>query len=159
MDVWYPGHNACEDSQAFVFVDIEIEEQMMTYRTRIMGAALAAALAGACGPTTSSQFEPNAFAATEERSTMIVDNDNWADVALYMVRGGVRMRIATVRGMSEERLTLAPAMLGPGGTIVIQADPVGSRFGFQSEPLVVIPGQTIHVQLGSNLGMSQAFVR
>lgn len=131
----------------------------MLKRNAVFGAVLGTALVlGACGPTTSAHMgEGNAFAA-EERSTIVVENDHWADVALYMVRSGVKMRVGTIRSMQTQRINVDAAMLGPGGTVVFIADPIGSRFGFRSDPIVFTPGSTAEVRLGSNLRFSNVIV-
>ena len=131
----------------------------MTVRTKWTGAALVAAAAvGGCSAATNQPVESNSFANAV--TTVLVRNDHWADVALYVATpGGLPVRIGTVGGFSEGRIRVNPASFSSSGVVVFIAEPIGSRSGFQSEPVPFPAGSTADLRLGNNLRMSHVFVR
>ena len=86
--------------------------------------------------------------------TVTVRNDNWLDVAVYMVRGATRFRIGTVRGGGTETFRLMPAGSGGLTPLRIMADPIGSNEGYATEPVVLAPGQRLELNLASRLSVS-----
>ena len=99
-------------------------------------------------------------AATEPqpRAQLIVDNQNWFDVTVYAVRGGVRARVGFVTGLSRARFAM-PVALGPASldvAFVAHAIGSGEFIGLGSVP--VDPGQIIRLRLASDLRHSAVSV-
>ncbi|MBW3572067.1 MAG: hypothetical protein KY467_13280, partial [Gemmatimonadetes bacterium] len=66
--------------------------------------------------------------------TTVVDvaNNGFADVTVYVVQSGMRWRLGTVTGLSEQRFTLRPST--HGGNVHLLADPIGGSPGYLSPP-------------------------
>ena len=86
--------------------------------------------------------------------SVTVRNDNWLDVAVYLVRGASRFRIGTVRSTSTETFRL-PAGAHSGGTpLRIMADPIGASQGYLTDPVVLGPGQRLELMVASQINVS-----
>ena len=86
--------------------------------------------------------------------SVTVRNDNWLDVAVYLVRGASRFRIGTVRSTSTETFRL-PAGSHSGGTpLRIMADPIGASQGYLTDPVVLGPGQRLELMVASQINVS-----
>ena len=124
----------------------------MSFRNGLMAAALAAvATLGACASTTGANGTAKAGPA---RSELLVENNNWQDMALYVLRSGSRWRIGSVPSFTRARFVLSDALIGGTGEIQLMADPIGSSTRFVSEPLFVQPGQQVRFRLENNLAVS-----
>ena len=124
----------------------------MSLRNGLMAAALAAVTTlGACAPTTSTNGPTN---ANPRGSELFVENNNWQDMALYVLRAGSRWRIGSVPSFTKARFVLGEALIGGTGEIQLMADPIGSNARFISEPLFVQPGQRVNFRLENNLAVS-----
>jgi len=86
--------------------------------------------------------------------TVTVRNDNWLDVAVYLVRGASRFRIGTVRSASTETFRL-PDGEGSGGTpLRIMADPIGASQRYVTDPVTLGPGQRLELNVASQINVS-----
>ena len=123
----------------------------MSLRNGLLTVALVAtASAGACAPL--------ARAAGPEgighgQTELLVENNNWQDMALYVLRSGTRVRVGSVPSFSKARIPLSDAVIG-SGEIQLLADPIGSSRRFVTEPIVVQPGQQVRFRLENNLAVS-----
>ena len=91
--------------------------------------------------------------AESRTQTVTVRNDNWLEVAVYVVRGTSRFRIGTVAGLSEQTLRIK-AGGADGVPWQVMADPIGSNRAYLTEPVVLAPGQRLAVNVGSRIGLS-----
>ena len=75
---------------------------------------------------------------------MRVDNQGFADMTIYALRGGERIRLGLAVGNSTTSLTI-PAYLASGaaGPLRFLADPVGGSRAPVSEELIVRPGEVV----------------
>ena len=96
---------------------------------------------------------------TTDKTMLVVENNNWADMTMYLIRNGTRMRIGSVPSLGTERFVLSEAMIGGVGDIRILADPIGSSATWLSQPLVVMPGQEVRFRLENNVQLSSYSVR
>ncbi|HEU0078346.1 MAG TPA: hypothetical protein VFQ76_11890, partial [Longimicrobiaceae bacterium] len=83
--------------------------------------ALAVALGtGACGgqqkPTVGKPAPP---------AVLRVANNNFADVTIYVVQSGMRVRLGTVSGLSEQQFKLSRTFAAYATDLYLLADPVG----------------------------------
>jgi hypothetical protein len=122
---------------------------MKIMRNMLVTITSAAALA-ACAPAT----EHAGLGAPESRTTLVVDNDNIAEVVIYALRGNLRSRIGSVRGLSTGRFTVHDVMLGGQGDLRLLADPVGSTKTYTSPVIHVVPGAEVELQVRQNLKIS-----
>ena len=109
---------------------------------RIMFAAVAAFTISACSSAvdqTASVSRPLA------RTILRVQNHNFNDVTVYLVRGFDRTRLGRVGAMQRGDFVVPAAYVAASPEIRVQADPIGLGQGFVSQPLQVTPGS--HMEL------------
>jgi hypothetical protein len=85
---------------------------------------------------------------------LLVKNNAWADVIVYALRGGQRIRVGTVVASNQASLTLRPDLVGPGGEIRVQAYPIGGGGTYVSPSVFASPGGTVTVSLETDLQRS-----
>mgnify|MGYP001187639441 FL=1 len=108
---------------------------------------------GACAPVAGGESGFPAPAASEDVHIRI-QNNNWADVAVYVIRHGMRSRIGTVSSMSQEVFAVPRGLVPPGADVQLLVDPIGSRITYTTEPILVSPGQTIDMNVENNLRLT-----
>lgn len=86
-----------------------------------------------------------------------VKNENFLDMNIYVVVGGVSRRLGNVVGNASADFTI-DGNLGLGQTIYITAIPIGGRGQASSGGLSVSPGQMIDFTVASTLRQSVATV-
>lgn len=122
---------------------------------------LAAALwaAPACGPAASSGDGEQP--APRAETTVRVDNHNWSDVAVYVVRTGTdtEVRLGTVTSMTQRRFKVPHSVLPDGGAVRLIADPIGSDSRYVTPPVQVNPGQHVNWRVENRLNLSSVSVR
>ena len=92
-------------------------------------------------------------AAEQSPHTVMVRNDNWMDVVVYVIRSGMRHRIGTVSGLSSATLGLQQGLL-VDGTVRLQVDPIGSKVSYTTDPVHVAPGQRAELRVMNRLSHS-----
>ena len=122
----------------------------MKAMSNLLVAAAAAATLGACAPATR-QAELD---SAERRTTLVIENNNWADMVIYVLRGAQRSRIGSVNSMSTARFKLPESVAGTYGDLRIIADPIGSNRTFTSPVISVVPGSQIEVSVQNNITTS-----
>jgi hypothetical protein len=113
--------------------------------------------ATACAPGTQVQSAPGA--PMEVRTEVEVTNNNWSDMRVYVDRGGVKTRIGTVTSMTTRMLAIPRALLRPGSSVRLVADPIGAPQEFVSPSLLVNPGQRVEFTIQNHLSVSSISVR
>ena len=84
-----------------------------------------------------------------------VQNDNWLDVAVYVVHGTSRFRIGTVSSASSRTFKLQLEGQAGATPLQIMADPIGeNRRRSITDPVTLAPGQRLEVKVGSQLSLS-----
>jgi hypothetical protein len=100
----------------------------------------------------------NAPAGTQGAVGLIVQNQNFYDMDVYVVSEGLATRVGEVTGNSTGRFTLDPSFF-PTSEIRVIATPVGGNGRASSGPLNVAPGQTVTFTVASVLRQSTATIR
>lgn len=95
-----------------------------------------------------------AAAGLEQPVVLTVENRNWQDVVVYAVYDGTRNRLGMINTARTVSFRLASRLVGHGGSLYFIADPIGASKHFQSEMVVVQPGQVISWTLESGLERS-----
>jgi hypothetical protein len=90
--------------------------------------------------------------------TVVVENRNWNQVAIYVEAGGPRVRLGEIPGPGTVEFVL-PGMFTHRTTIRLSAFPLASRESYRTEPIHAQPGAAIHVSIENNLRLSSWFVR
>ncbi|HUP88138.1 MAG TPA: hypothetical protein VM100_02185 [Longimicrobiales bacterium] len=123
---------------------------------RIFVAATAAVLLGACAPATEQAI--NNLPA-RPKTQLVVQNKNWMEVAVYLVRSGSRTRLGNVASMSKGQFNIPESYVLGVSDIQVQADPVGSNRTFVSAPIQVFPGARVELTIENSVQLSSFAVR
>lgn len=105
--------------------------------------ALALALVAAgCRHKAGAPINPQAEIA------VTVENQNFSDMDIFIRRrGGERIRIGMVPGLSSHLFMLRPDLVGYAGEVQFEAHPIGGRANPIGEPMLVHPGDVIHLTI------------
>ncbi len=116
--------------------------------------ALAVALGtGACG----GQQKPS-LGKPQPPAVLRVANDNFADVTIYVVQSGMRLRLGTVSGLSEQQFKLPRTVAAYAMDLYLLADPVGGSRVYMSPAVRVRAGEEVDLRLHPTLSMSSVSV-
>ena len=100
----------------------------------------------------------NTAPGTQGSVNLVVQNQNFYDMDVYVVSEGLATRIGDVTGNSTARFTLDPSFF-PSSELRIVGTPIGGNGRASSGPLNVAPGQTVTFTIGSTLRQSSATIR
>jgi len=110
-------------------------------------------LSSACGASRSAPVsgpEP-----TSNEIPVRIDNQNFSDMDIYVLRNGERWLIGQAGGLTKTTLTIRGAIRGDG-RVRLLAEPVGGVRPFATPTLIVPPGQSIFWTIGSDPATSTA---
>ena len=113
--------------------------------------AAAALVVGACASATQQKGDN---APTRGHATVAVQNDNWLEVAIYVVRGSQRVRLGSVRSMSKAEFTIPQAYVLGTSEVTLEADPVGARETYVSPPIQVYDGARVQLKIEKHMPLS-----
>jgi hypothetical protein len=94
---------------------------------------------GAC--TSARQRGP--LPPAQERTTVRVENQNFLDMNIYVLRGTQRVRLGMVTGVSTRTFTLPDNLVFGMATLRFQADPVGRQQAPISHEITVRAGEQV----------------
>ena len=103
---------------------------------------LAIALAGCSTRRAGGPLPP-----TAPRTSIRVENNNFLDMTVYVVRGSQRVRLGTVSGVSTRVFTIPPNLVFGSSALRFQADPVGSRATSISHEITIRPGDQVTITI------------
>ena len=72
-----------------------------------------------------------------------VENRGFADMVVYAISGGQRVRLGLANGNSTKSFTIPRTLIRGAGTLRFLADPIGGSRSPISEELVVQPGDIV----------------
>jgi hypothetical protein len=121
-------------------------------RRAVRAGMLAAALvvAGACGRNNQPDTDPD---PRFDPIPIHVRNDNFLDVNVAVISGGVSRRLGLVTGNSAGDFTV-PWSVGNGSGIVLMATPIGSRGSVTLPAVNVGVGQVVDLRIASVIRQS-----
>jgi len=85
---------------------------------------------------------------------VIVDNQNWEAMAVYVLRSGTPIRLGIVEGLSTRTLAVPSSFMGNTGEVELMGQ---TRISDVRHRLPAVPwnaGRTLHVTLGSRPHLS-----
>jgi hypothetical protein len=88
-----------------------------------------------------------------------VENGRYEDVTVYLVRGGVPVRLGIVEGLRARTFTLMPGEVGTGTALSLRAVAVRSHAAVHSEPFQLHDARTIAWLLRSGAALPSLVVR
>jgi hypothetical protein len=97
--------------------------------------------AGACHRPAAAPLNPRAEVA------VTVENQNFLDMDVFLIRGGQRVRLGMVPGLSSRMLMVRPELIGYGTEVQFELHPIGGRGNPLSETITVRPGDVIHLTI------------
>jgi hypothetical protein len=103
-----------------------------------------------------SKNEPSPGLDTEV--SLEVENHNWNDVVIYLLRGGQPERLGMVTAHSTGTFVVPYRRISSSGNARLSAYPIGGGSAFNSEALLVQPGQSIKWTLETDLSRSSLVV-
>lgn len=81
----------------------------------------------------------------QERTTLLVKNDNYLDHTIYLLNGGERVRLGTARGLTSTRFVIPKRYVFGVAALQFLGDPIGSRVTPVSERISVSPGDEVQL--------------
>jgi hypothetical protein len=111
-------------------------------------------LGNGCGGARSPESREANDRAADSEVAIEVENHNFSDIVIYLVRGGQTQRLGLVTGLSTAHYVISYRRLGSTGDARLRAYPIGGPAAFTSEDLHVQPGQWIKWTLEADLSRS-----
>ena len=104
-------------------------------------------------------FSSTGVVGQEEQATKTavkVENNGWADVDMYLLRGSSRIRLGMVTSMGSQHFTIPEAYLNGSTDLRLYAHPIGgfAENDWVTQPLLISPGQQVALTLQNNLNLS-----
>jgi len=119
----------------------------MILRTGILGLLLAAACSThqTPPPQTQAVVDMNASggSTTNGRTRVRVENQNLAEMTIYVYRGSQRMRLGRASANGVTNLDIPSSMVSGVTELRFQAEPLGNQRGIISQPIPVSPGDLV----------------
>jgi len=102
------------------------------------------AVGTACRRPAAAPLNPRAEVA------VTVDNQNFLDMDVFIIRGGQRLRLGMVPGISSRILMVRPELIGYGTEVQFEVHPIGGRGNPITETISVRPGDVIRLTIPPN---------
>jgi hypothetical protein len=81
-------------------------------------------------------------------TTLVVDNQSFPDMTIYVLEGGRRVRLGLANGNSETRFKLPKYLVRSSiTTLRFQADPIGGNRSPVSEEINISPGDEVMLRI------------
>lgn len=87
-----------------------------------------------------------------------VENQNWLDVSIYVLRGVSRTRLGQVTGNGSAQLRI-PSSAIVAGQVRLLADAIGSNERFVTDVITVDPDQRVQLTVAPAMRMSSYAIR
>jgi hypothetical protein len=127
----------------------------MRSQMSLVAVTLAASLTG-CATTGGGQR--SADGSDPDRMEVLVQNHNWADMNVYLERGGMRTRLGTVTTASTRVFVVPRGISSRSGSFRLLADPIGGSATYMTAPLLISPGQTVEFTIENHVNISSVAV-
>jgi len=107
------------------------------------------ALMAACAVLVGCGSGRSASTAGPERlpTTVLVDNQSFMDMTVYVLRGGQRVRLGTATAVARSRFTIPQGIIFGLETLRFLADPIGSNRRPVSEEITVREGDEVVLRI------------
>ena len=79
-----------------------------------------------------------------------VNNQNFLDMDVFIVRSGQRIRLGMVPGLSSRLLMVRPELIGYGQDVQFEVHPIGGRSDPLTETISVRPGDVVQLTIPPN---------
>lgn len=119
--------------------------------------AALAILVGACA--TADRFRSYESSGSKGTTWVEVQNNNWADVRVFLVRYGEGDRLGMVTSMTTERFRVPRAWVNQAERIAIRVEPIGGGGFFASQDVPLVPGAVLELTVQNHLALSSMIIR
>lgn len=123
-------------------------------RLRLMLIALLATVPAGCATFFAEGLESRA-----DPLLLTVENHQWSDVTVYLVRDDMRFRLGFVGAQSAESFRVSAARLGGAREFQLLCDPIGSDHVVITRPIQVQNGSTTVWSLEESSTLSTVVIR
>ena len=89
--------------------------------------------------------------------TVVVNNQHWLDINVYLVRGTQLERLGTAGSQASKVFSISWSRVA-GSTIRLAADPIGDRTSISTDLLAIRPSSVVEWTIGSGLRQSSVSV-
>jgi hypothetical protein len=127
----------------------------MISKPAVTGLLLLLGATFACGRERTAQASE--LQSTDE-AVLTVKNDYLNDVAVYAIRAGSKTRVATVYGFKTETIPLKTSILSGASSVRLLIEPLGSVATHLTEPITVLPGDSIELTVRNPINLSSVTV-
>jgi hypothetical protein len=110
-------------------------------RALALAVALLGLAAAACRRPPAGPVNPQAEVA------VAVNNQNFLDMDVFIVRGTQRIRLGMVPGLSSRVLMVRPELIGYSQEVRFEVHPIGGRGDPVTETISVHPGDVVHLTI------------
>lgn len=90
----------------------------------------------------------------DDKARVVVENQNWEAIAVYVLRSGAPIRLGIVEGLSTRTLVVPSSYMGPSGQVELMGQ---SRISDILHRVPSVPwsaGRTLHFTVGSQPHLS-----
>ena len=99
---------------------------------------------------------PQITAQEPEGIKVVVDNNAYSDMHVYVVQSGTRWSLGLVTGLSKRSFMLPRIVAESERDVQLVAEPIGSRAYYLTDVFFLYPGKQLNLTLQNNLGLSWA---
>jgi hypothetical protein len=85
--------------------------------------------------------------ALADAAHLVVDNQGFLDMTIYVLEGSARRRLGTATGGTRSRILIPPSVIGNGRDLQFLADPIGGRRNSVSQRIFVTPGEEVRLTI------------
>jgi hypothetical protein len=87
-----------------------------------------------------------------------VQNNNWLDVHIYMVRDGMLTSLGFMNGPGTAEFDLPSPATVPGADVQLLVLPIGGTMSYLSPTLVISSGDVVDLSIENNLALSSVTI-
>jgi hypothetical protein len=123
-----------------------------TFAMAVLGLLFVVACAGRSHPPKqpATVVDLNGEGGVDGPTRVRVENQNLADMTIYVYQGSQRMRIGRVSGNGTADIVIPKSIVSGVTTLRFMAEPMGNRRPIISEPIPVSPGDLVEFFVPSN---------
>jgi hypothetical protein len=94
----------------------------------------------------------NAVAERQPHAELVVENNNWLDAHLYVVRGGMKTSLGFITALGRREFELPSRTVLPGDEVQILVHLIGG-VSFLTTAVDVYPGDVVELVIQNNLAL------
>jgi hypothetical protein len=104
-------------------------------------------LSAACSHRTQSASSEATPDQQNAKTTVRVENQNFADMDVYVLSSGSRVRLGMVSSLSTQVFTIPPDIVRIAPQVRFELHPIGARANPISETITIMPGDEVKLTI------------